>query len=629
MPRVMKPSHLVRALLIAALLAPCATGQTYREAPALAALVKAGKLPPVDQRLPDEPLVIHPGSYGMESIGRYGGFLARDATTTPDVQGASDLTVPFYGDLSGSRQLKPLAWKSYESADHYRTWTFHLRRGMKWSDGHPYTADDVLFWYEDFVLNKELSPITLPWLLRAAKTPRLEKLDDWTVRFTFEKPYLNFAIMIAYGTERGILATPKHYLTQFHKDYADADTLAAKVKAAGLTNWMELWDVKHDQYYNRNTELPSMCPWIIRTPVPANPAVYVRNPYYYAVDAEGNQLPYIDEQRWTIVGNPERTKLRFLTGAVTFQRIKNLESLELFGWAQRQGKVRVGLIPEWRNYNSNSVVFNFTTPDPFKAKLFNDRRFRRAISLQMPRDLIAEIIYAGMVRPKQIGIGDPAHPWYNEKLATADLAYDLPQANRLLDEMGLTQRNADGIRLDDDGEPIQLNFGTWNTVRTQRATEIICEHLPKVGLTGNFRVVGYDRIGDVLQKGEWEVFSVEDVTGLPIHWPGGMESMRPSQWNAYPWHRWLASGGAVGVEPPAEMVQLWQWWEEANLAASEEELAQAIDRLQSAAAEQMYAVGITSFAPQLRVMDPNVRNVPLHDPWFLYSVAYFEPTAGR
>ena len=119
----------------------------YHEVPMLWPRVEAGELPPIEERVSDDPLVVGPGdAYGMTSIGRYGGRLHFDAMDASSVQGATDMTVAFFHDTPGN--FHPLVFKGYEVSDDKRVWTIHMRRGMKWSDGHPFTADDVVFWYE-------------------------------------------------------------------------------------------------------------------------------------------------------------------------------------------------------------------------------------------------------------------------------------------------------------------------------------------------------------------------------------------------------------------------------------------------------------------------------------------------
>lgn len=592
---------------------------SYREAPALRARVEAGELPPVEERLPADPLVIELGTYGIHSVGEYGGVLRFDAVDAPNVQGWTDVAVPFFRSDKGD--YLPLAWKGNEVSDDATTWTFYLREGMKWSDGHPYTADDVLFYVEACAFNKELTPVPPPQFTLNGKRARVEALSPYAVRFTFEKPNITYLTQIG-PLERTVTGCPRHYLKAFHADYADADELERLIREEGMDTWTQLFTAKMDIYQNSNADLPTLTPWAVAEGIPSNPARYVRNPYYWVVDAEGRQLPYADEQRVTVVGNPERMKLRKVSGAVSMSPVQ-LDSVELVRRNADKGKIKWQMLPPPGDINSSTLCFNLLTPDPFKRRVLNDRRFRFAMSLQMPRDVMAEVIYNGLVIPKQIGISNPDHPWYNEDLATAYLDHDLDKANRLLDEMGLTDRDAGGFRLDPNGRPITFALQTVSHPEWSVVCEIFAEGLEEVGLKANLRMVGWDGLSDTLREGKWELFVLQCPMGYPARWPHNMENMRPSTVTGQGWHDWLTSDGARGQEPPPLMKECWQWWQKARMANNRDSLAEAIGWLQSTAAEQLFGVGILSFPPQLRVHAPDVRNVPEKERFFLKSAIYF------
>ena len=195
---------------------------------------------------------------------------------TTGVEGATDITVAFYNDLLEGGAFLPLGWKGYEksSAD-ASSWTFFLRRGMKWSDGHPYTVDDVLFWYEDLILHKELTPIPPSWLLHGGELPTVEKIDPYTIRFTFQAPYLNLPLILGSAAERNFMACPKHYLKTFHPTYVDPEELKKRAREEGFTTWRQYFEAKRDMFYQSNPDLPTLGPWKLRDGIPSNPAVYV------------------------------------------------------------------------------------------------------------------------------------------------------------------------------------------------------------------------------------------------------------------------------------------------------------------------------------------------------------------
>jgi len=598
---------------------PAAQPSKYKEAPMLAELVKAGKLPAVEKRVPEEPMVVSVGDgNGLETIGKYGGVFAWDAFDAPNAQGRTNVTMPFTNMMDG--RVLATGWKSYETKDN-KTWTFFMRKGMKWSDGQPYTADDILFWWEDVAQNKELVANVPGWMTSAGKPAVMKKIDDYTFSITFEAPYPNFLPVLSWSSERQVMACPKHYLSQFNPKYAKKEDLDKRIKDAGVQTVGQLWELKYDRYYNSNPELPSLNPWIVKKGVPNNPAIWERNPYFWAVDSEGNQLPYTDEYRVTIVGDQERMKLRILNGDVTWGNVP-LTGLELAKAAEKDGKVKTAVIPWPGDINSHTLMFNFLTPDPTKNKIISDVRFRRAMSLAMPRDQMNQLFYQGLVRTKQIGISDPKNAWYNEKLAKAYVSYDLVAANKLLDEMGLSKKDKDGFRLAPDGSALAFSFVTMQGWDVEWA--VVPEYLAKVGLKVTFRTLGWDQLTDFLREAKWELFGQQDAGGYPFLWPNGMDCFRASSWTGYAWRQWFDTQGKEGVEPPQIVKDVEAVHVKAKAAATPEELKQAILKLEDYAAENMWAVGLLSFPPRLVAMNPKVANVPSNHIRFFEPVLYFK-----
>ena len=298
-----------------------ALAQQYNEAPALAAMVEAGELPPVEERLPAEPLV----QEVVEEIGTYGGTLRRGFLGPSD---HNNYTRVVYDALvrhspDGTEVIPHIA-KGWESSDDFTQWTVFLREGMKWSDGAPFTADDILFWYEKIVLNEDLSPNVPVWMQNDdGSAATVEKLDDTTVRWTFAEPNTTFLLNLANmdGADRSItnLAfVPAHYMEQFHPDFVDEAELQAKVAERGFQTWVELFAVEAVPHMSGHR--PSTAAWVPDgTTVADEVFVIKRNPYYFAVDPEGNQLPYIDEVRFTFFADPQSLNLAAIGGEIDLQ----------------------------------------------------------------------------------------------------------------------------------------------------------------------------------------------------------------------------------------------------------------------------------------------------------------------
>ncbi|HYL81127.1 MAG TPA: ABC transporter substrate-binding protein, partial [Candidatus Acidoferrum sp.] len=307
---------------------PAKWPRKFGEAPILAELVKAGKLPPVDQRLPEEPMVIKP----LHSIGRYGGTWRRAFTGPGDAENGNRIVSTdkiLFWDYTGTK-IAPCVAKDWKISDDGKVISITLRKGMRWSDGQPFTADDFVFWYEDVYLNKDLQPTPDPFFTVNGKPGTLRKRDDLTVVFEFpDSNYLFLDILAGSTSMGGGQATqqfngrtmgaymPAHYLKQFHPKYTAKEELDKKVKAAGFDGWVSL--IKNRWDWRLNGELPVLGPWKTTGPINTPTWVLERNPYYYAVDTQGNQLPYIDRISMGLAENLEVVNLRAVAGQYDLQ----------------------------------------------------------------------------------------------------------------------------------------------------------------------------------------------------------------------------------------------------------------------------------------------------------------------
>jgi peptide/nickel transport system substrate-binding protein len=335
---------------------PTKIPKTFSEAPMLAQLVKAGKLPPVEQRLPLEPMVVKP----LHEIGKYGGTWRRAFTGPADLENGNRICStdkPLFVDYTGT-VTKPSVAKSWKMSDDGKVFTLTFRKGMKWSDGAPFTADDVMFWYEEIYLNKELLPIPPTELSVGGKAGKIEKVDDYTIAFVFPEPYYLFETImagdaqVACGPATGAyrpsgivgLYAPKHYLKNFLPKYVSLDALQKQVAEAKMGSWVSLFKYKFS--WCLNPEVPTLTPWKTTNPINTPQWVLERNPYYYAVDTAGNQLPYWDKIVMNLAENLEVLNLRAVAGEYDWQsRHIQLPKLPVFLENQKKGNYKVYLDP--------------------------------------------------------------------------------------------------------------------------------------------------------------------------------------------------------------------------------------------------------------------------------------------
>ena len=583
----------------------------FNEAPMLRVKVAAGELPPVEKRLPEEPLVIVP----VEEIGRYGGTWHRAWLGPADKWGPEKVTAEGLLRYSpdGTKVLPNLV-KSWKVSDDARVFTFYLRKGVKWSDGVPFTADDILFYYEDELLNKELTPVLgKDWrpVEEGGMGGKVEKVDDYTVRFTFEKPYGLFLINCAYSYR--LFYDPKHYLKQFHPRYTPLDKLEKMAKEAGFTYWYELFHSKADSgWWDENPDHPTLRAWKVTVPSPATRMVMERNPYYWKVDPEGNQLPYIDRIIHDTVSDIEMINFKAMTGEIDMQQRHILnQNYTLFMKNKGEGDYRV---VKWTAGVGADplIMININCPDPVLRKIFENDKFRKALSLAINREEINELCYLGMGEPRQASIISGA-PYFSEEWEKAYAEYDPEKANALLDEMGLTNRDREGFRLRPDGKTLAVTieftpaFGAWAD-----ALELIKEYWKAVGIKVAIKSEERSLLWKRTQANEHEIsvwYMDRQAAWLAApQWivPVGVAHC---YW-APEYGRWYATEGKAGERPTGDVAKLQEIYDKIKVTADEKEREHLAKEIIKLHIKNLWLIGTVGELPRVVVVKNNFRNVP-------------------
>ncbi len=579
-----------------------AGGATFDEAPMLRARVAAGSLPPVEQRLPTNPLVIKP----PHQNGPYGGTWTRFATGPQDV-GIVEARFAYDGlvrwDAMSNTVIANLAVE-WDVADGGRTYTFHLREGVRWSDGEPFTTDDVRFWYEDVIGNEELTPVVPRDFKRGGETMRLSTPDDHTLVFRFASPNGLFLEKLASGRGYEMVRYQRRYMSQFHPRYAPLEKLEEDAEEAGLDLWTRLFQDRADW---RNVDMPRLWPWVITQPPPDRPAVFERNPYYWKVDPEGRQLPYIDRMTFEIYDS-ETINLKAINGEMGMQgRHLQFENYPLF----MENRARGGYdVRHWISGSGGSLVIapNLNHKDPALRELIRDARFRKALSLAIDRDAVNEANYFAVGTPRQMS-PPPSSAFYSAELESAHIEHDPARANRLLDEMGLTDRDRSGARLRPDGKPIKLYIET--TALNNRVLELVAGYWTKVGVKTEVkeeaRQLFYQRKRALMHDvGIWGGAD-EQIPVLDPRWfiPYSDESIQ-----AIDYARWYRTEGLRGEEPYPEVRQAIElFWEIEETTDRDEQirLFQEIARLNE---ENLWVIGVIGGLPSIYLVSDSFRNVP-------------------
>jgi peptide/nickel transport system substrate-binding protein len=577
--------------------------RAFKEAPMLAEMVKAGKLPAVAERVGQEPLVIKP----VHEIGKYGGTWRRGFTGPADkwngYRSASGPDHVLFWDYTGEKTVPNIA-KGWELSADGRITTIFLRKGMKWSDGEPFTANDFAFWYEDLYQNKELFGTPTSAMAINGKQGKVEKVDEYTVRFVFPDPYYFFPDILAGSTPISSHAymgdpsaygsfAPAHYLKQFLPKYAGKEAIDKMVAEHKFDNWVNLFKFKND--WALNPELPVVAAWKTVTPINTPVWTLERNPYSIWVDTDGNQLPYIDKIQLSLAENLEVLNLRAIAGEYDFQaRHIDIGKLPVFLENQQKGNYKVNL--DVGDYGGDMVIkFNMSYEEPELSKWFNNSDFRRALSLGIDRDQINETFWLGTGTPSSVVPVD--HNKYNPgpEYRTLWSTLDAKKANEMLDKIGLDKKDGEGYRLrTDNGQRLRLEIITLGGqfVQFTRISEMVREHWKKIGIDlivqETERSLAIKKSGaNETQLYAWNNDGSEHMFTFPGHifpFDGGSAS-------GPLYGRWFQTNGADGKEPTGRLRELMDKWRKA-FGVPEAERIQLGKDVWKIAAEEVYIIGV-------------------------------------
>lgn len=612
---------MILMLLIAVTSVATAQGM-YNESPMLSQMVQAGDLPPVEERLPANPAVVTP----VNEVGQYGGSLRVGFTgNNPGWGGMWYVTgwenlVSWAPDFSG---VVPNIAESWEISEDVRTYTFHLREGMKWSDGAPFTADDIIFYIEDVLFNEELSigGPTADWLPReGASEFRAVKVDNYTIELHFANPYGTFLFNLAQWNGRHLTWFPKHYLTQFHADYNEnVDELVASTD--GVEDWVGLFNLRAsgptddtNNYFN-NLDRPLLFPWVPTSVLGGSTQMTMaRNPYYWKVDTEGNQLPYIDEVIGVSYQDNEARNLALANGDIDY--IKDATGREFFFDALDSGAPINISFPISDGANTNSIHFNRNAQDPVLAEIFQDINFRIGMSHAINREEMIEIVHFGQGTPAQVAPLESS-PLYNERLANQYIEYDLDLANQYLD-MVAPDRDADDYRLRPDGERLSFVFTVVSELAWQanwpQVAELLVGYWEEVGVEVLLNVVSDDVFEEQREQNNLEatMFTGEGGAGLtaildPRYYvPGELFGMFGNGW-----FYWYANAQeAVRIEPPQEIKDIRTQYEQVGQQPSQEGQIAAMAELLEVAADNFWVIGISRPGPTFQPYHERLGNQP-------------------
>lgn len=486
------------AIFATSLLMSSALAQDYSQSPTLDEAVSSGALPPVEERVSDDPLVLEP----VESVGSYGGVIRDITKANLDWQKIILQVEPFARwnrDLNG---VRPNVAESWEWNDAYTELTLNFRKGIKWSDGTPMTTDDFMFFWNDMVLNDDV-PVSYPAGTVVNGTPMtVEQVDEDTLKFTFGGPnplFMELSTRGYYNSSQWLI--PSEYMKDFHPKYNS--------EMADTTELMSRYSMD-----SRITHLdmPSLAAWIPSSYTPGQRLTAERNPYYWKVDTEGNQLPYIDGFETTVASDDsvgQAVLLNSIAGKLDFQsREFNLSDVSLLMENQEAGNYEVKLWDRG-DFAWPWIMIMYDHKDSGITDLFYKPEFRRAMSVAMDRDKYNNVVAYGLAKPRQFALSPlseelqtPEGKEFYDEWVNSYIEYDPEQAKAWLDEIGVVDKDGDGWRDRTDGSRLQLIVDMQSgDKQTSDVMDLIKEDWDAIGLE------------TIMNQGDWSTLSQRQSSG--------------------------------------------------------------------------------------------------------------------
>ncbi|MEM7507722.1 MAG: ABC transporter substrate-binding protein [Pseudomonadota bacterium] len=570
-----------------------------------------GDMPTVVERVPQDPLIVDLTSRNRVP-GTSGGVLRMFISRAKDVRYMSAYGYARLIGYAPDYTLQPDILRDVDIEDRGHRIVLHLRRGHRWSDGAPFTTEDLRYWWEDVALNPELSPAGPPVeMLVDGIPPVVEVIDDVTIAYEWPAPNPRFLPALAQARPVYIYR-PSHYMKKYHGKYADPAKLKERI-GEKFRNWAELHNRKDNLYKFDNPKLPVLQPWYNTSKKNGQRYVLKRNPFYHRIDEAGRQLPYIDQIELEVAASG-LIPLKASMGEAGLQtRSLGFADAPVLKQNEGDGAYTTRL---WRSGSASEVALypNLTYGDEVWRDVMRDVRFRRALSLGISRKAINKVLYFGLAAERGVAPLEES-PFFDEEQATRWARFDAEEANRLLDEMGLTERNPAGIRLLPDGRVMEIVLETAGERReVQDTLELIAATWKRIGI--RLLVRPLDR--DILRN---RAYAGRSMMVAWFGWNNGVPTPEAAPFELAPvdqanftWPKWgqhYQTKGEMGYPPDMEevsrLLRLYRSW---SRAYSSEEKAAAWREMLEIHADQLFVIGTVSRAPLPVVADARLKNVP-------------------
>lgn len=592
--------------------------QVLNEPPELAELTHSAKLPPVYIRMPDSPKVVPVAG----EIGSYGGEWRMVIQPSGDERQFIRTVAyePLVRWTSDWRGLEPNVVSEYSVNKLATEFTLTLRRGVRWSDGVPFTTADIRFWYEEVLLREELTPQVPIWLKSSNKAAKFEFVDEYTFKVRFASSNSLFLQQLATPEALVITAFPAHYMQKFLPEYADPEELARRIAEGKYRDWVDLFIHQvginsTDNGSFNDPDRPRLSAWVLETPYRAGAETvrWQRNPYYWKVDPRGNQLPYIDTVVFKVVDNLDEAVTLAVNGEIDMQNLHSLgmDFDSLAGEKQRDAFARYSLI----DGSNNLMVINLnqTHQDPVKSEIFQNKNFRIGLSYAINRQEILDLLFGGKGTPWQAAPRDGS-PFYDPQMGVMYTEYNIEKANEYLDRAGYLM-DATGSRLGPDGFPIAFAIEVLESQPQQIAMlNLVSKYWSEVGINLQLKVESYPLFLATVRSNQHDAAA----------WSGGTTMfsdvlLDPSNYTAFStdtlwgvnWANWFNGISGNEEQSPSEIVRSSYFtYQRARASSSAAEQIRLMKNVLQVYGENFWTIGIALGPERYGIRRKNFMNVP-------------------
>ncbi|MEC0228308.1 ABC transporter substrate-binding protein [Paenibacillus alba] len=589
------------------------TDKGAKEAPMLASLVSAGSLPALAERMPI-PADIKVEDV-VEEIGQYGGDWKMPWMGPSDKWGVGQPTEEalFRFNKEGNK-VEPNVAKGFEVNADSTVFTIHLREGMKWSDGVPFTADDVLFYWEHMLTKGtfgkktydayySVDPVTGDKALAEVK-----KIDNYTFTVTHKYPSVQFLERVAIDN-KWFFAPAHFHKTILPEFVGDAKTLEI-TKKWGYED-PKVFLVETGYYDWLHKEIPTLRAWVPKTDPNSDQFIMERNPYFWKTDSKGKQLPYIDRIVATKIQDPSQKLLGKLSGDYNLV-VFDSKDFTVLKENEKKGDYRV--IP-WTQpaWSSSGIQLNQTTEDPNLRKLFQDIRFREALSIGVNRVEISEIVSNGLAEPIQASVPKGVIG-YQDGWAKQWSEFNPKRANQILDEIGLTTRDKNNFRKYADGSDLTLTIIESST-DSAAFLELLKKYYEDMGLKTNIKVVDGGTHFDLKYANKIPM-TTENISVANVAFrPDALVPLRViTPWFGH-YGLYSSSGGKEGVKPEGDVAKILEIWDKIKASKSVDEINKLSNEIVKLHQKNQWIIGYAGPTPMLIAAANSIHNIPKDAVW--------------